>query len=407
MLKNRNIYLLFFLILIFTHCQNPDKRNPAQRQASPDLTKFEYQNSDVKPVTLTPSTPNSKFTSTEIKHVYVDYSLLEPAYHAPSNESKSVCSHDHLHEITFKEKPISKIERFRPAREDPVIFSVNFDNDFWFETDYYYTNGIRFDLVHPVFKKSPLSWLLMPTFDLPETYYSLSLIQNMYTPTKLDTTGILYKDRPFSSYLLIGHNKISIDPFRKIKIISSLDIGIIGPGAMGGTIQDFIHNDYPAGWTNQIRNDLVVSYSCEVQKNLVSTNRFELTGMVEGRIGSLYNNAGAGVMLHYGNYSSFHAVQNFNTHLPANGNSLRYNIFAHGELSYSAYDATLQGGLFNHASVYTLNRHEVSDLTGRWSAGFALQYRWFSFQVEQVFVTPEFAGGRAHRWLHINMSFWI
>jgi hypothetical protein len=106
---------------------------------------------------------------------------------------------------------------------------VNFDNDIFNNTDYYYTNGFRIDYVTPIFASSPLSFSMLPYRKYSMNYHGMTIVQNMYTPTNPDVSLVLDGDRPFSAYLYLGHFKNTLSNDHKYRQYSELDIGLIGP----------------------------------------------------------------------------------------------------------------------------------------------------------------------------------
>jgi hypothetical protein len=68
------------------------------------------------------------------------------------------------------------------------------------------------------------------------------------------------------------------------------------------------------------------------------------------------------------------------------------------------YDATLEGGMFNKSSIYTLNSKEISYLTYQGSLGLTLAYEGYRLDVEQFLLSPEFHGCAWHKWVHIGVT---
>ena len=69
------------------------------------------------------------------------------------------------------------------------------------------------------------------------------------------------------------------------------------------------------------------------------------------------------------------------------------------------YDATLQGGLFNKTSVYTINGSYISRAVFEGSAGITLVYRGMRIDAEQFLLSPEFRNGWWHKWVHLGLTF--
>ena len=136
-----------------------------------------------------------------------------------------------------------------------MFFAFNYENDFFYATDMYYTQGIRLELVLPAFKKLPLMNLL-PHLSNSVTQYGLALAQDCYTPTSITVPEIQYGDRPYAATMYLGHYEVSTNEQRKQKLTSEVDLGVIGPCAVCAEEQKAIHhaiNDrQPKGWQYQM-----------------------------------------------------------------------------------------------------------------------------------------------------------
>lgn len=288
---------------------------------------------------------------------------------------------------------------------DYAFFSISFDNDIFDNTDYYYTNGLCIEIVHPVIQASPVSLALLPDFRNSINYYGIKLIQNIYTPIDPENNNIQYGDRPFASYLYISHEKISNEPERGIKLSSSLDLGIIGPEAFGGLVQSTFHEKDPVGWDYQITNDVVINYNAEIEKGFFSGRSFEAGGSAAMQAGTLYDNIQCGLFFIIGKTNGY-----FNSHNLTTGREnifrdrIRYyfNLDLMGK--FVVYDATMQGGVFHKSSVYLLKAAEINRFVVNGAVGIGIGLGKFSLEAQQVFVSPEFRSGRPHLWGRIKMG---
>jgi len=285
---------------------------------------------------------------------------------------------------------------------------VNFDNDIFNNTDYYYTNGIRIDYISPIFASSPFAYPMLPYNKLSMNYHGITIVQNMYTPTNPDTSLLLLGDRPFAAYLYLGHFKNTLVSERRYRQYSEIQIGLVGPGSLGGFVQDQIHDIPPMGWENQIQNDIVMNYTAEFEKGILNPEVFDLNLFARGQLGTLYTNAGAGLRIRLGLFNPYFEMPwlagERSTEGKASG-KWQYGIFATGFVKGVLYDATLEGGVFNNTSNYTIPASDIERLVLQASAGVFFAYRQFGLMYEQFYITPEFAGALHHRWGHINVSY--
>src|SRR5438876_129633 len=77
---------------------------------------------------------------------------------------------------------------------------LNYENDFFVATDYYYTQGINLELVSPSIGKIPVTNALIKP-KAGEVNYGIAIEHNGYTPTSICHFEILQGDRPFCASL--------------------------------------------------------------------------------------------------------------------------------------------------------------------------------------------------------------
>jgi len=285
---------------------------------------------------------------------------------------------------------------------------INFDNDIFNNTDYYYTNGIRIDYISPIFASSPFAYPMLPYNKLSMNYHGITIVQNMYTPTNPDTSLLLVGDRPFAAYLYLGHFKNTLVSEKRYRQYSEIQIGLIGPGSLGGFVQDQIHDIPPTGWENQIQNDIVLNYTAEFEKGIYNPEIFDLNMFARGQLGTLYTNAGAGLRIRLGLFNPYFEMPWMAGERSIEGKASKkwqFGIFATGFVKGVLYDATLEGGVFNNTSNYTIAASDIERLVLQASAGVFFAYRQFGLMYEQFYITPEFSGALHHRWGHINLTY--
>ncbi len=320
-------------------------------------------------------------------------------------------------------EPISREYLFTPTGAEPfpsmislsreVFLMINFDNDILDYTDRFFTNGIKIEFISPAFQMNPASRLLLPYWSSGKNYYGLSLVQNMYTPSTTKTGGILYGDRPYAAYLYVGSFKITNDPVHKFRQTSELDLGLIGPNSYGEWVQRSFHNavptnNEPLGWEYQIKNDLVLNYSIAYEKGIISMKRFEFLVNTIGNAGTLYTNFSGGIQVRSGLFNPYFANLGLAKKQILRDAGLRktqFFIFLKGSGKLVGYDATLQGGLLNRTSSYTLPSGEISRFVFQASGGISLSVNGIRLDVEQFVLSPEFHEGWWHKWVHVALGF--
>lgn len=62
------------------------------------------------------------------------------------------------------------------------------------------------------------------------------------------------------------------------------------------------------------------------------------------------------------------------------------------------YDATLQGGVFNKSSPYTISSNDVTRFTFQSNAGVVVSLASLYLEYFQTYLTREFETGMSHQW---------
>lgn len=293
--------------------------------------------------------------------------------------------------------------------QHPILL-IKFDNDIFANTDIYYTNGVAIEHLAPLWQYSPLSRCLISPSKHGETYYGFSVIQNMYTPQYPVREDIQYGDRPFASYLLAGNFSIFNNATSRFRLTTELFLGVIGPASGGGSIQSYLHGEEkrPKGWKNQIVNDFLLNYNMSLEKGFYNSNNHNIMLITDLMAGSLYTRGAVGLKYHWGSNSSYFK-HFYNLPLHFSPKQPWYTYFAYdfhllSRVNANGYDATLQGGLINKESPYTLQFNEIHHLTWSAEAGLSLSYKRYTASFIQNIASPEFKNARWHKWGRIKLT---
>ena len=275
-------------------------------------------------------------------------------------------------------------------------FRFHYENDYFTATDRYYTQGVNLEFVHPALAKNPLTKTLLRLKDSP-TKFGLSIEQNGYTPTSISNDNILYGDRPFAANIMLKTFSISTDTVHSSRLSAVLSTGVIGPVAFGEQEQRGIHralkNIEPHGWEHQIQNDIVLNYGVNYEKQVFQyKNSLFVNTNAQINVGTLSNKASVGLSLMVGK------MNNPFKQVDKSKNNFSFYVYAQPLISAVAYDAILQGGLFNHSSPYTIKANELSRITAQGNFGFVIILKKLYLQYDQSILTKEFETGLFHRW---------
>jgi len=162
-------------------------------------------------------------------------------------------------------------------RSSPWIYSLYFENDTFFQTDYLYTNDLRLSAASSLadsWENLDIlpAWTLphvdaLPFVNNPGTYknMTLSMGQMIYTPMDTDTPDLSESDRPYAglAYFSLGFCERDLKNFTSIEFI----MGIVGPHSYAEDTQKSVHKwlgqDTPHGWDHQVDDELIFNLGLE------------------------------------------------------------------------------------------------------------------------------------------------
>jgi len=258
-------------------------------------------------------------------------------------------------------------------------FRFSYDNDFFTSSDYNYTQGYSFEFSHPALKNNPINYLLY-TPKNSKKQYGLTVEHIGFTPKSLSQSEIQFGDRPYASAIMLKSFLMTIDTIHKFRFVSSLNLGLIGPGAFGKEMQVEIHrateNVIPQGWHNQVKNDLVFNYEINYEKQLYFNKVFSLQSYSTLRLGTLFTDASFGFNFTLGGTN--------NSFTGTKSNKFRVYIFSQPLINVIGYDATLQGGVFNDTSPYTIPAEDIERLVYQINMGVVVKSKKIYFEYFRI-----------------------
>jgi len=408
----RSIYIVMFSLTFLTACQHHQVmmddviRNPTILDA--DLQAEIIANSGQKHV------PKMQvdLESSQKEHKF----KTDSAYRKPNRTNFSklkkrdktiVVDVSDTASQKFVLKTFPGIKWIEQRVDERTILRIDFENDLitYANTDRYFTNGIAFDLQAKWIAKSQLKKLMIPYKRVSFATFNISIVEGIYTPTDTRVAPSLHHDRPYASLLYFGFRQTVANPLRELKISSQIKIGYIGPYSLGSSLQNMVHktfptNDKPVGWDTQINSDIILDYSALVQKALLNKEKFTLLAGLNAEAGTLYDNVGVGFQLQAGKAEPVFGLIG-NEQWP----ELEYYLFAKTNISFVAYNALLQGGMFNQNNVFTLSGNEIQRVVGSAEAGIHFRYKGVGIELAQHFLSPEYKGGFWHKWGRISLMF--
>jgi lipid A 3-O-deacylase len=238
------------------------------------------------------------------------------------------------------------------AQSHSTEFGAQTDNDSYLlkGSDRYYTDGTFLYYRHALKIKGGDSTLLA------NKVLGFETGQKIFNPQSGFVPGPEYVDRPFAAYLYIG-GTLNLLYKNESNLKLGAQLGVVGPAALGEQVQSFVHRTfgfYPVGgWQYQIRNDVEINLSAEYNKLIARAPGIDVSLASYANLGNGFTGAGAGPLVRIGLFNQlFHSVSTQSTAIrnesitPLHEQEIFF--YYKPQVNYVAYDATIQGGLFDN-----------------------------------------------------------
>jgi len=196
-----------------------------------------------------------------------------------------------------------------PAEHDS--FSILFENDWFYDTDRDYTNGVEF--AYTTAPDDTPEALTDFAHDLPlmndagTVRASYELGQDIFTPANTQLANPPTTQRPYAGFLYLGLGLLTKSEDRLDQM--EIQLGTIGPASLAQNSQFFVHSILgdrkPAGWHYQLRDEPALEVTYERAWKIIPPQSvlglfFDAEPHLGGAIGNVYDYANGGAMARLG-----------------------------------------------------------------------------------------------------------
>jgi lipid A 3-O-deacylase len=295
----------------------------------------------------------------------------------------------------------------RPSHGERGTLTFQFENDLFHGSDRHYTNGLRLSWLSPRGSESSphLHWVrevleLIGRSENEETRFGLAIGQSMYTPEDDQRRDLIIDDRPYAGWLYAAMSLHSVLNSNTLESVE-LNLGIVGPEALGRQGQDLIHEvrfiSRFKGWDNQLKNEpglLLLyerkwrSYSAALSKTLAA-DLIPHAGFALGNVATGLNLGGSArvgwnIPEDFGPPSLIEGMTALD---PKLDNKSSFYFFTSVDGRFVAHNIFLDGNTFTDSHSVD-KRQWVADL----SVGAAWRIGRVQFAYSNVLRTKEFEG---------------
>jgi hypothetical protein len=294
------------------------------------------------------------------------------------------------------------------AQEYKHEFGFQSDNDSYLAqgSDRYYTNGL-FLHYRTVASQQNLKE------GLEKKIYEFSAGQKIFNPQSGFAPDPSTHERPFAGYLYVGG---AVSWFRRDESAwkAGVEIGTTGSNSLAEDGQKLLHNTIGfytlAGWEYQIKNELTAMLSVQYRRLLYRPENKATDFSFEGyaNAGNVFSGLGAGILFRAGRINQLFNSGYTNAVIGNNPKTKalvqrEFFFYAKPQLNIVAYDATIQGSMFNDNSPVTFDARPVVFAQ---QLGLNYSSQRFTFDFGMVFRTKEVrSNARAHQYGSISMYY--
>ncbi|STP12695.1 putative Outer membrane protein [Helicobacter mustelae] len=325
---------------------------------------------------------------------------------------------ENLTELQTKEPSTESPNKETPKKESNLtpyhksFFTIITENDAYLNAhvDRFYTAGTNFNYTSKEYLNSWLGYLSYDFRSPKASRWQIAINQDLYTPiSRKANPGP--KTHPYAGYLSLN---FLISQRRENSIEDlQLQIGVVGPDALGKQTQALIHhlthNPIFYGWNRQLKNEFILNLTYEyIHRFTLLDSRYFSIDVLPGlkvALGNAKTFAGFGGRLRMGyNLKSDFGVEKVNTGFlgskPYN-DAFSFYVFGGVSGSYVIRNIFIQGNSFGPPTDLSLE-HFIYDL----EFGASIMYKGFRFSYVITRLSKQFQAQRgAHSFGSIVLSF--
>lgn len=271
-------------------------------------------------------------------------------------------------------------------------------------SDQAYTNGLKFSYIYAQ-GQIPKWWtpsldrlgLLQNKAKWAKINFGLSLGHQIFTPNNTHSADLNVSDRPYAAWLYLGF-AISLKQ-KSIEHFLEIDLGTIGPSALGEQVQNGFHSaigsNRTKGWRNGLKDEPTLQVFYQKRKKAALSENLDFVPYYGASLGNVIVGGHAGAMIRFGPRlpddfgASRPSASDGNSFISASaypsGSKLSYYVFAGARGNYVNRNIFLDGNTYHES-----HRVKKYPFTVETEIGFGLHFDYGAIIWRFVTKTPEF-----------------
>lgn len=283
---------------------------------------------------------------------------------------------------------------------------IGHDNDFliiYTGTDRYYTYGINAAFR---WKTKNEHFYFKIHKDYKSHYNEIQLNVEAYTPDYLSDGRVdPTEDRPYAGWSYIKYTQTI--GFENTFLKLGVDVGILGPDSKAGDIQNWFHGEIIddvelQGWENQIPNQLGINVRGKYGFEITDGNRFDMYSTIDVSLGNIYIHGRPMVHFRLGNFQPIQYSVGQDNQLLGKKNQNEFYFDTGFGAKLSAFNATIQGNLFDNDSLITLD--EINNLVFNGYFGLCFLKNKTSIEFKYHLATGELKSSEVNRYAALSFA---
>ncbi len=272
------------------------------------------------------------------------------------------------------------------------VLSFTMENDALTGNDRHYTSGARVQYAsedNALYKWTQSMSRAVPAlgFEIEAEKWAVELGQQIYTPEDLKAAAVVEDDRPYAGWLYARAALQRRGPGVGSSVAMEwfgIDVGVVGPEALGEEAQTTFHSNEPQGWENQLDTEITVGLRYlrrQLWERRFNDWRLHVIPFADAAVGTVDTHMGAGLQVRFGyNVPNEFEVPAGPTHPDWGG-----YIFSGVEGRWVIRNLFLDGNTFQ--SSHSVDKEP---LVGNFTLGVGLVFKRVEMLVSHTFLTHEF-----------------
>lgn len=192
-------------------------------------------------------------------------------------------------------------------------------------SDQSFSSGLKLSYMYaenriPAWSRKPVQFFKAwsPGLEQAKVNYGISLGHQIYTPAKISETQLITTDRPYAGSLYLG----LLMSFKEEQAAHflELDIGMIGPSALGKEIQNSLHDmiarPKAMGWENGLHDEPTLQLAYQKRLKYFQTENMDFIPSYGVGLGNVHIGGHIGGLFRYG----IHLPDDYGPSRPSSGN---------------------------------------------------------------------------------------